>query len=84
MTVSLLLKAGPENVSMPVNLFPRATTDHRIQTVAVLESWISDEITDNEVPLLGYQTVRYDHHRHGGEVIITSQKNILLLLVMAL
>ena len=35
-----------------------------------MESWLSDEINDNEIFIPGFQIFRNDRNRHGGGVLI--------------
>ncbi len=48
-----------------------ATTEALQPTVVcVVETWLSNEITDSEISLEGYVTYRLDRNRHGGGVIM--------------
>ena len=38
--------------------------------ICIVETWLSDDVIDNELLLSGYQQFRLDRNRHGGGVII--------------
>ena len=38
--------------------------------ICIVESWLSAEIIDSEISLVGYITYRLDRNRHGGGLII--------------
>ena len=43
---------------------------HRPHIICVVESWLSEEIDDNEISIPGFQIFRNDRNRHGGGVLI--------------
>ena len=38
--------------------------------ICIVETWLSNSISDNEIVLPGYQCVRCDRDRHGGGVLM--------------
>ena len=38
--------------------------------ICSVESWLSDDVTDNEISLPDYQTHRLDRNRHGGDIVL--------------
>ncbi len=44
--------------------------------ICIVETWLSTEITDQEITLPGYQVIRLDRNRHGGEIVIYVQNAI--------
>ena len=38
--------------------------------ICVVESWLSDEISDMEIAICGYSSARLDRNRHGGGVLM--------------
>ena len=36
----------------------------------IVESWLSGDISDDEISLSGYSIVRLDRNRHGGGILI--------------
>lgn len=38
--------------------------------ICIVESWLSDEIQDNELVISNYQLARLDRNRHGGGILI--------------
>ena len=38
--------------------------------VCVVESWLSDDVDDNEINIPGFQLFRSDRYRHGGGVLM--------------
>ena len=38
--------------------------------VCIVESWLSDDIQDNEMSLPNYSVVRLDRNRHGGGIVM--------------
>ena len=38
--------------------------------VCLVESWLCDDISDNEIKIPGYQLYRLDRNRHGGGVLM--------------
>ena len=38
--------------------------------ICIVETWLSDEIRDQEISLPGYQVIRLDRNRHGGGILI--------------
>ena len=43
---------------------------HKPDLVCIVETWLSPEITNNEIFLHNYQTKRLDRNRHGGGILI--------------
>ena len=40
------------------------------QVMCIVESWLSDEISDNELVIDNYQILRLDRNRHGGGIVM--------------
>ena len=38
--------------------------------ICIVETWLSDQVTESEISIMGYVTYRLDHNRHGGGVIM--------------
>ena len=38
--------------------------------ICIVESWLCADISDNEISLLSYCTIRLDRNRHGGGIIM--------------
>jgi len=38
--------------------------------VSIVETWLSSEVSDNEIFLQGYQVLRLDRNRHGGGILM--------------
>ena len=43
---------------------------HNPHVICITESWLSNDISDNELSLTGYQLFRLDRNRHGGGVLM--------------
>lgn len=39
------------------------------QVICIVESWLADDIADNEISIVGYQVFRLDRNRQGGGVL---------------
>ena len=46
----------------------------RPDIVCIVESWMENEISDDEISIDGYNVVRADRNRHGGGVLIFISK----------
>jgi len=44
--------------------------EHDPHGVCITETWLDDDISDSELFIPGYVTVRLDRSRHGGEIIM--------------
>ncbi len=51
--------------------------------VCIVESWLSGEISDNEISLDGFQVLRLDRNRHGGGIIIFVHHSLVPRVVVA-
>ena len=40
------------------------------QVMCIVESWLSDEISDNELVIDNYQILRLNRNRHGGGIVM--------------
>ncbi len=38
--------------------------------ICIVETWLSEDVTDNELLLPDYQVYRLDHNRHGGGIVL--------------
>ena len=38
--------------------------------ICIVESWLSDDIPNAEISLIGYHLCRLDKNRHGGGVVV--------------
>ena len=62
----------------------RALVDaQKPQIVCIVESWLSDEISDNEISLDGYQVLRLDRNRRGGGITIFVHDSLVPRVVVA-
>jgi len=43
----------------------------RPSVICVVETWLSEEVSDQEISLSEYQVTRLDRNRHGGGIVIT-------------
>ena len=43
---------------------------HKPDLVCIVETWLSEDITDSEIFLFNYQIARLDRNRHGGGILI--------------
>ena len=66
------LHPNGEVVSPSIQYFAQVYELHAIilsqkpDLLCVVETWLCEDIEDNELLLLGYQLYRLDHNRHGG------------------
>ena len=51
--------------------------------VCIVETWLSNDISDNEVSLEGYQVICLDRNRHGGGILIFVHDSLVSKVVMA-
>lgn len=51
--------------------------------VSIVESWLSGEISDNEIHLQGYQVLRLDRNRHGGGLLVFVHESLVPKVIMA-
>ena len=51
--------------------------------VSIVESWLSGEISDNEIHLQGYQVLRLDRNRHGGGLLVFVHESLAPKVIMA-
>ena len=51
--------------------------------VCIVDTWLSDDISDNEVSLEGYQVILLDRNRHGGGILIFVHDSLVSKVVMA-
>ena len=49
--------------------------NNRPGVVCIVETWLSEEITDSEISLPDYQLYRLDRNRHGGGVLMYVHNN---------
>ena len=58
---------------------------HKPDLVCIVVSWLSEDVTDNEIQLHDNQVHRFDRNRHGGrKVIIIMRISIIYLLTTTL
>ncbi len=50
--------------------------DSNPDVICITESWLSGEICDNELSIVGYFLYRRDRDRHGGGVLLHTKKSI--------
>ena len=46
--------------------------------VCLVESWLCDDISDNEIKIPGYQLHRFDRNRHGGGVLMYASEQLIV------
>ena len=51
--------------------------------VSIVETWLSSEISDNEIFLQGYQVLRLDRNRHGGGILMFIHESLVPKVVVA-
>lgn len=51
--------------------------------VSIVETWLSSEISDNELFLQGYQVLRLDRNRHGGGILMFIHESLVPKVVVA-
>ena len=62
----------------------RALVDaQRPHIVCIVETWLSSEISDNELTLEGFQVLRLDRNRHGGGIIMFVHESLVPKVVVA-
>ena len=44
--------------------------------VCIVESWLSEDVTDNEILLHDYQVHRLDRNRHGGGIVLYAHNSL--------
>ena len=45
-------------------------TAHNPDIIAIVESWLCPDISDNEIRIPGYYLFRQDRNRHGGGIVL--------------
>ena len=43
---------------------------HKPDIICIVETWLDESISDNEVGIQNYDIVRLDRNRHGGGILI--------------
>lgn len=51
-------------------------TDHNIHILGVGETWLDNTVTDHEINIDGYTSIRNDRNRHGGGVMFYIKNNL--------
>ena len=51
--------------------------------VCIVETWLSNDISDNEISLEGFQVLRLDRNRHGGGMLIFVHDSLVSKVVVA-
>ena len=64
------------------SLLPKMDTQNS-HIVCIVETWLSNDISDNEVSLEGYQVIHLDRNRHGGGILIFVHDSLVSKVVMA-
>ena len=44
--------------------------------ICVVEAWLGDDISDNEISILDYNVTRLDRNRHGGGIIFYTRSDL--------
>ena len=64
-----ILYYNARSILPKINELQLLTSLHKPTLICIVESWLSCEITDQELGIDGYQIVRLDRNRHGGGVM---------------
>ena len=56
----------------------RAFVDiHQPHIICIVETWLCEDISDNEIGLHGYQVLRLDRNRHGGGLLMYVHESLV-------
>ena len=50
--------------------------------VCIVETWLSEDITNHEISLSGYQVQRFDRNRHGGGILVYIHNSLSYKLIL--